>query len=108
MRNYMGFEYNFRIAEQDIENLSRCPDGINDLDKLLRSAPHFIEENEATYFYSEEPENENRWPSTISMQEYGFCLCIYNRSSGSSDQKLMDYLIYELLNRCGHVDVEDA
>ena len=104
-RNTMGIEYNFRITKQDIQNLSRCPDGVDDLDQLLHSAPHFIEESESTYTYSEEPENEDRWPSNISIQEYGFCLCMYDRSS---DLKLMDYLIHELLDRCGHVEVEDA
>ena len=104
----MGIEYNFIIKKQDIENFARNPDGIDNLDKLLRSALCFIEENNSAYTYSDEPENENRWPLTISIQEYGFCLCIYNRSPGSLDEKILNYLIYQLLNRCGHVEVEDA
>ncbi len=104
----MGFEYNFKITEQDIESLAMNSDSIDNLDKLLRTAPCFIEKYKSTYTYSDEPENENRWPLTISVREYGFSLCIYNRSPGSLDWKLMNYLIFELLNRCGHVEVEDA
>lgn len=101
----MGFEFNFKITAQDLEHLSRSPDGIEDLDRLLRSAPSFKEARGSTYTYSEEPEDHRRWPATISLQDSGFCLCIYNRST---EMRLMNFLIHELLSRCGRVEVEDA
>jgi hypothetical protein len=104
----MGFEYDFKITRQDIENLSRSPGRINSLDELLRSAPYFKEKSGSTYTYNEEPREKGKWPSTISLQEYGFCLCIHDQSPGSKDVELMDYLIHELLDRCGHVEIEDA
>jgi hypothetical protein len=104
--NQMGYEYNFKITQQDIDNLSRHPDGIDNLDKLLRLAPYFTEYSDSTYYYIENKENKDRWPSNILIQDYGFCLCIYDGSSGSKDLEIMDYLIYELLHRCGRVEVE--
>ena len=101
----MGYEYNFNISTEDLKNLSRNQDGINDLDRLLRSAPYFIEGDGSTYTYSENSGNKDVWPANISLQKYGFCLCVYGQPL---DKIIMDYLIYELLNRCGHVEVEDA
>jgi hypothetical protein len=102
----VGFEYRFKITGQDIENLSRSPGRIDSLVELLRSAPYFQAKSESTYTYNEESENE--WPSTVSLEEYGFLLCIYDQSPGSRDVELMDYLVHELLDRCGHVEIEDA
>ena len=102
----MGFEYIFKITQQDINNLSRNPDGIDDLDKLFRSAPYFCEYSDSTYYYIENKENKEKWPSNISIHKTGFCLCIFDGSSGSKDFEIMNYLIYELLHRCGRVEVE--
>jgi hypothetical protein len=104
----MGFEYNFRVTPQDVESLSRNPDGIDDLDKLLRAAPHFIEARDSTYIYDDASETESIWPTTISRDGDVLCVCIYDRSPGSRPREIMDYLVYELLGRCGHVEIEDA
>ena len=102
----MGFEYAFKITETDIECLARCPDGIDSLEKLLRAAPHFIESDQTTFRYGT-PESQNEWPANISIEDFGLSVCIYRKSADSTDQALMNYLIHELLDRCGHVEVED-
>ncbi len=104
----MGFEYNFKMSKIDIENLSKCVDGIDNLDKLLRSAPHFFDKHELTYSYSEVPDNKDRWPSNISINQNGFCICIYDSSPASKDIDLFNYLMHQILERCGRVEVEDA
>ena len=104
----MGYEYRFRITPQDLENLSRCQDGINTLEKLLAVGPGFIEKNDVVFLYSDQPENEHRWPSTIHVDDAGFCLGIYQRTANSIDQQLLNFLMQELLNRCGRLEVADA
>lgn len=100
----MGHEYNFKVSEEDLKTLARHPDGVDSLQGILRSGPGFLGEAESIYSYGE----PNGWLPTVWLHEDGFLLCIYDRSPDSPDRKLMDYLIHELLNRCGHVEVEDA
>ena len=104
----MGYEYKFIITEQDLDNLSRNPDAINTVEKILTDAPGFYQQSDKTFYYSETPENDKRWPSTIFLNESGFCLCIYQRINNSLDQQLLNYLMQELLNRCGRLQIEDA
>ena len=103
----MGFEYNFIITKKDINNLSRNRDGIDDLDKLFRSAPYFIKYSDSTYYYNQKNDEADTWPSNISIQDYGFCLCIYDRNSDAKDLELVNYLIHELLHRCDRVEIEN-
>lgn len=104
----MGFEYQFHLSEQDKQTLARNPDGIDSLEKLLQSAPGYIGTGNGIYAYSEAPDNPERWPSSASLNADGFLLCIYSRKRDTLDQQLLDYLIRELLDRCGRVEVEDA
>lgn len=104
----MGIEFIFKITPADMNNLARHVDEIDSLEKVFCSAPFYISKYESVYSYSSEPDNENIWPSTVSLCEGGFILCIYNRAKDSADIQLMDYLIYELLDRCGRVEVEEA
>ena len=103
----MGFEYNFKITKKDIDCLASEVDGIDGLDALFRLAPHFLDSDGSTYSYSGEPENADRWSSNIAIQDFGFRLCIYDRTPGSADMALMNFLLHELLGRCGRLEVED-
>jgi hypothetical protein len=104
----MACEYQFKISSQDLGNLSRGVDGIDSLDKLLSAAPGFIEKSGEVYSYTDQSQNDQRWLSTVHLTPDGFCLSIYQRNTDSFDQKLMRFLMQELLNRCGRLEVEDA
>lgn len=104
----MGYEYQFKIRSKDLRNLSRGVDGIDSLEKLLSAAPGFIKKNGNSYSYSDQPQNDQKWLSTVDLTTDGFCLCLYQRSANSFDQKLMQFLMQELLNRCGRLEVENA
>lgn len=104
----MGYEYQFNITKQDSDNLSRSQDGINSLETLFSAAPGFISKTNDIYSYTDQPENNIRWCSTVSMTDNGFCLCIYQRTADSLDQQLLNFLMREILNRCGRLEIEDA
>lgn len=104
----MGYEYQFNITKQDSDNLSRSADGINSLETLFSAAPGFIGKIGDVYSYTDQPGNNNRWCSTIDMTDKGFCLCIYQRTTDSLDQQLLNFLMREILNRCGRLEIEDA
>jgi|GEM_PF-4011636 len=102
----MGFEYRFKITDQHAGVLGNQVDGINSLDLVLRDAPHFIGEAEGVYSYSDDSKNPDRWPSSVSLAEGGFVLCLTLRDS--ADTELLNYLMTSLLQRCGGLNVEDA
>jgi len=101
----MGAEYRFKITPEQKADLVRTINGINSLDFLFRSAPHFIGEKEGIYSYSDDPQNPERWPSNIGLEEGGFVLAVYGYAA---DTELLTYLVMQLLYLCGGVNVEDA
>jgi hypothetical protein len=103
----MGFEYRFKLAPGDLDTLARNPDGIASLDALLRSLPEFRDQRDNTYFYGKESDPD-RWPSTITMKPTELLVCIYSRADTAPGPALLRSLMDELLDRCGHVDVENA
>ena len=105
----MGFEYRFIINQLDLENLSRWPDGINNLDKLLQSAPGFLKiDSPNVYTYTEKNNPSEKWKTTIHIETTGFIICMYSRKEDSNDLKLFNFLIHTILTRCGRICIEDA
>jgi hypothetical protein len=104
----MGFEYRFKLGRGDLENLARNPDGIADLDTLLRAGPGFLAKQGEDYSFSSDPTDKERWPSAVRVEQTGFLLCIYSRAQGSDGQQLLRYLMDSLLDRCGRLEVEEG
>ena len=105
-RGVVGFEYNFKVSEEDLKTLARHPDGVDNLPAILRSGPGFLGEAESIYSYGGSDQQD--WRPSVALHANGFYLCIYDRSPDSPDMKLVDYLIHELLHRCGRVEVEEG
>lgn len=104
----MGYEYRFRLSRGDVEALARHPDGVRTVDALLRAAPGFTGHEGSTYCFNDDTAARTGWPTSVSLDEGGFTLCLYDRRAGSPDLALLTHLCLELLARCGHVEVEDA
>src|SRR5262249_11198323 len=99
----MGFEYRFDLRPSDRERLAANPAVPHSLDALLRGAPGFIEQRGTTYSFARENAAADDWAEAVSIESYGLYVCVYERQHN----RLMDYLIYKLLEVCGHVGVSE-
>ena len=98
----MGREYTFKINKEDLEVLARNPGEVNNLDLLLKGLPYFTKVKQEDYYYSDKPKDKKRWPSIITIQNEGLSFLSYE-----NDRILLNRIIEDLLDYCGHVDVED-
>ena len=103
----MGYEFNIRLREADLEAIARSPTEIRSVPALLRAIPCYRGESEdgSCFFYSTDDSCADAWQSYVVVKEHCLEFCSYR----SEDyQCITGFLFQQLMHLCGHFEIEDA
>ena len=103
----MGAEYKFNLTDRDFAAFESDVRG-KTLDNVLRGVPGFDETDGSVYSYRT-GDPENKWRTTVSVHQDYLLVCDYGLARGDNDYlDILHYLMWELLDVCGRVSIEDA
>ena len=92
----MGFEYIYKISQQDHDAIAKGHLGIRDLEGIIRTSAEYIEKIEWG----------GMWKPNLSIHKDGLIICIYHRNGSSLEY--FNYITGLLLRVCGHVEIYEA
>ncbi len=101
----MGYEFKVHLREDDLAAFSRFPNDSKSVDELLTSIPIFKKKRGKAYTYCSVEGFDPDWYSTIHYDNLTLTICSYR---DSDYRAIVFYLLEELMDICGHFEIEDA